>query len=262
MCGRYVQVKGVKVIEERFNVKIPQGVDIMPNYNVSPGQYAPVITNTCPREVQLFRFGLTPFWAKKAMCLINARAEGDRNSGNDPHYTGGKDIISKPAFRKPIRSQRCLVIADAFYEGTTAEKFDKPYVVYLKNKQSPFAFAGIWDTWQNPETEEEINSFAIVTTVANSLMQKLPHHRSPVILPRNREQIWLNSTKPLTDITHMLVPFPGELMNAYPVSPAMKSPKANDRSLLTPVGPALEPDESLKEVVTLQLHGMGHYKSK
>ena len=68
MCGRYVQVKSVKVIEERFNVKVPQGLDIMPNFNVSPGQYAPVITNNNPREVQLFRFGLTPFWLRR-LCV-------------------------------------------------------------------------------------------------------------------------------------------------------------------------------------------------
>lgn len=262
MCGRYIQVKNVEIIEERFNVRVPEGIELTPNYNVSPGDYAPVITNANPGEVQLLQFGLTPFWAKKPMYLFNARAEGDKNKENNPNYTGGKDIISKPSFRKPIRSQRCLVIADAFYEGTTKERLNKPYVVYLKGKQSPFAFAGIWDVWQNPETKEEINSFAIITTTANALLQKIPHHRSPVILPRNREQAWLNNNKPLTDITRMLQPINGELMNAYPVSTQVKNSRDKSKDLITPVGQPLTPDSGFKENTTLELHGMGHYKRK
>ncbi len=262
MCGRYIQVKNVQIVEERFNVKVPEGVELTPNFNVSLGDYAPVITNLKPNQVQLFQFGLTPFWAKKPMYLFNARSEGDRNQENDPNYAGGKDIINKPAFRKPIRSQRCLVIADAFYEGTTTDKLNKPYVVYLKGKQGPFAFAGIWDTWANKETGEEINSFAIITTIANSLMQLIPHHRSPIILPRNREQAWLKSEKPLTDITRMLEPYPGELMNAYPVANHVKDPKVKSKELIVPIGQPLSPDEGFKENVTLELHGMGHYKRK
>jgi len=261
MCGRYIQVKNVEVIEKRFNVNVPKELELTPNYNVSPGDYAPVIASNNPKQVQLFQFGLTPFWAKKPMYLFNARAEGDKNKENNPAYTGGKDIINKPAFRKPIRSQRCLVIADAFYEGTTNEHLNKPYVVYLKDKQGPFAFAGIWDTWLNPETSEEINSFAIITTTANSLLQKLPHHRSPVILPRNREQAWL-SNKPLTDITRMLQAFPGELMNAYPVDKAIKNASVKDKSLITPIGQPIETERGFKENVSLELHGMGLYKKK
>ncbi|MGD9993016.1 MAG: SOS response-associated peptidase [Salinivirgaceae bacterium] len=262
MCGRYIQVKNVQVIEERFNVKVPDGLELTPNFNVAPGDFAPVITSDKPNEVQLFQFGLTPFWAKKPMYLFNARAEGDHNKENAIHYKGGKDIINKPAFRKPIRSQRCLVIADAFYEGTSTDKLNKPYVVYLKGKQGPFAFAGIWDTWVNKESGEEINSFAIITTMANSLMQKIPHHRSPIILPRKREQTWLNSNAPLTDITRMLEPFPGELMNAYPVASRVKDSRIKGKELITPIGQPLFSDETFKENITLELHGMGHYKNK
>lgn len=262
MCGRYIQVKNIEIIEERFNVNVPEGITLTPNYNVAPGDYAPVITSDSPSEVQLMQFGLTPFWAKKPMYLFNARAEGDRNKENNPNYTGGKDIINKPSFRKPIRSQRCLVIADAFYEGSTKERLNNPYLVFLKGKQGPFAFAGIWDTWMNPETKEKINSFAIITTTTNSLLQKIPHHRSPVILPRNREQSWINNSKPLTDITRMLQPLPGELMNAYPISTQMKNARNKGKELIAPTGKALDLDTTYKGSTSLELHGMGHYKRK
>mgnify|MGYP003341682027 CR=1 FL=1 len=106
MCGRYVIVSSVETIEKRFNVKADDAAaEFKGNYNLGPGAVAPVITNTEPNRLQLFTFGLCPSWAKKRMYLFNARAEGDGNPENDPEYSGGKGIISKPSFRKPIRSQ-------------------------------------------------------------------------------------------------------------------------------------------------------------
>jgi len=257
MCGRYILVQKLEQIEKRFNVTAPDGVDWNPAYNISPGQLAPVITNDNPKEIQLFRFGMTPFWAKKAMYMINARAEGDHNKDDDPKFKGAKGIISKPSFRKPIRSQRCLVIADAFIEGTVKEKLSKPFVVYLKNNVRPFAFAGIWDEWANPETGEIIHSFAIITTTSNELLQKLPHHRSPVILQQRQESKWLNSALPLADVTKLLKPYPTDLMNAYPIDPAIKNPRAEGKELLKPIGERVIPEYDTKTTKDVELQGMG-----
>ena len=189
MCGRFILASDLTAIQKRFDVAVPEGLDFTPSYNIGPGKYSPVITNTAPGELQLFRFGLTPFWSKKkSMMFINARSEGDQNKEDATDYKGAKGIIAKPAFRKPIRSQRCLIPADAFIEGTTKEKLSKPFVVYLKEHVRPFAFAGIWDVWADQETGEEISSFAIITSSANALLQKIPHHRSPVILHREYER--------------------------------------------------------------------------
>lgn len=255
MCGRYVIVSSVETIEKRFQVTAdPVTVSFPPNYNVAPGAVVPVITNTEPGKLQLFTFGLCPSWAKKRMYLFNARAEGDGNPENDPAYSGGKGIIQKPSFRKPIRSQRCLVIADAFIEGTTGRGLDEPYVVYLKSGR-PFALAGIWDTWLNPETGELVNSFAIITVPPNSLLQRLPHHRSPVVLRRSDEYRWLRSEH-LHEITQLLEPYPSEDMNAYPVSPRLKNPKLNSRDLLEPVGERIVPETDVVVKNRLGLQGM------
>ena len=93
MCGRYILVQKLELIEKRFNVSTPQGVEWKPAYNISPGQLAPVITSDHPKELQLFRFGMTPFWAKKPMYMINARAEGDHNKEDDPNYQNGSGRI-------------------------------------------------------------------------------------------------------------------------------------------------------------------------
>lgn len=260
MCGRYVLIQKVEVIEKRFNVEAPEDFGYKPSYNIAPGSYAPVITNENQRQLQLFRFGMTPFWSKKPLLLINARAEGDHNPEDDPDYSGAKGIITKPSFRKPIRSQRCLVIADCFIEGTTREKLSKPFAVYLMEGERPFAFAGIWDTWADPETGEIIRSFAIITTVANELLRKIPHHRSPVILPRSLEQHWLNNDIPLSDVTGMLRPYPAEMMNAYPIDPAIKNPRANGPNLLKPVGQRLVPEFDVRRSQDINLQGMGMNK--
>jgi len=260
MCGRYILVQKLENIEKRFNVRAAFDAPLKPQYNIAPGRLAPVIASNNPHQLQLLRFGMTPYWSKTDKFFINARAEGEHNLDNSPNYKGAKGIIEKPAFRKPIRSQRCLVIADAFIEGTTEERLNKPFVIYLRNKIRPFAMAGIWDEWINPQTGEKIRSFAIITTVANELLLKLPHQRMPVILSPSDERKWLDLRLPLSDITALLKPFDASLMNAYPISPLIKSPKADGADLIEPIGPPLLPEENLQVKSYLQSSGMGNPK--
>lgn len=260
MCGRYILIQKAEVLEKRFGVRVPDAIHLVPSYNIAPGKLAPVITNDHPHEIQLFRFGMTPSWMTKPGLLINARAEGDHNSDNNPIYNGAKGIITKPAFRKPIRSQRCLIPADAFIEGPEKEKLSKPFVVYLRDKIRPFAFAGIWDCWKNPLTSELIYSFDIITTVANELMQKIQHHRSPVILHRGDEKNWLSDSLPLSEVTRLLIPYPAELMNAYPIAPTIKNPGADDPGLIHPAGQRLMSETILRSTSEVRITGMGNNK--
>lgn len=259
MCGRYVVISKISEIEERFGVQAAISFD--PRYNIGPGSYAPVITDAEPKKLQLFQFGMTPFWAKKRMYFFNARAEGDHNKENDPGYTGAKGIISKPAFRKSIRDKRCLVIADAFIEGTTKEKLDKPFLVHLPKGQRPFAFAGIWDEWADTETGEVVRSFSLITAPATPVLQKLPHHRSPVILTPGMEKRWLSHDTPLADITSMLRPYEGK-MNAYPISTDIKNPRHEGAQLLKPIGPPVLRERTLQLDSDIELHGMGFSRAR
>ena len=258
MCGRYVIAQKIQTIEKRFNVSSTNETlkKYRPNFNVSPGAEVPIISSDSPGKLTTAVFGLTPAWAKKKMYLFNARAEGDSNKENNPDYAGGKGIIQKPSFRKPIRSQRCLVIADCFIEGTTISGLNEPYLIYLQ-KRRPFAFAGIWDLWVDNNTGEQLKSFSIITTVANNLLQKIPHHRSPVILSQSQEAMWLNSTTPLEKITAILKPYPSEYMNAYPISKEIKSPKANSLDLIHPSGERLQVESEVVVKKDIKLQGMG-----
>lgn len=258
MCGRFILVQKLEAIEKRFNVVANFDNPLTPNYNIAPGTYTPVVASDNPKSLQMMRFGMTPFWSKTDKFFVNARAEGDHNPDDEPTYKGAKGIIEKPAFRKPIRSQRCLVIADAFIEGTVNEKLKKPFLIYLRNKVRPFAMAGIWDEWRNPRSGEIIRSFAIITTVANELLRVLPHHRMPVILHPSKERRWLDPETPLSDITAMLSPFDSNLMNAYPLRPEIKAPKAQGRALIEPNGPPLFPEEDYEVKSYLRREGMGN----
>jgi putative SOS response-associated peptidase YedK len=261
MCGRYVVVSKVEKIEKVFRLAKPAQMNLFaPNYNLSVGNPAPIITSEHPNELSIGQFGLTPSWAKKRMYLFNARSEGDSNKDDDPQYTGGKGIINKPSFRSSIRKQRCLVVADCFYEGSKKEGLSKPYLIYLKDRR-PFAFAGLWDKWVDTETGEIVLSFSIITTVANELLQDIGHHRSPVILRPEDESVWLNESSSLGAVTALLEPYPSTLMNAYPVSAAVKSPKNNGRELVEPEGQRISPEYEYKIVQELKLEGMGANKT-
>lgn len=261
MCGRFVQIIDIDVFIKRFGVSQPAGNVLSSNYNVAPGDLAYVITNDKPNELQAFNFGLTPSWAKKPMYLINARAEGDNNPENDINYSGKAGIASKPAFRTAIRSQRCLVIANAFYEGPAKEKLSKPYLI-RRHDEDVFAFAGIWDTWVNDKTGEVSNSFSVITTVANSATLKIGHHRSPVILNKKDEKLWLDMDLPIEHVLELLKPFPGDLLKTEAVSIQVKDPKNKSIELMIPIdeNKVTEYDISVKK--DLRLEGMGSGKRK
>ncbi len=258
MCGRYAVVSKLKIIEKEFQVDISEVLDRFTfNPNIAPGDDALVITDDAPDQVQLFQFGFTPHWAKKKMYVINARSEGDHNKENQSSYTGAKGIISKPMFRKAIRQQRCLVIADAFVEGTTTHKLSDPYLVYRGGNKRPFAMAGIWDEWTDVTTGEITKSFAVLTTAPTPLMQKIPHHRSPLVLSQDAEKQWLNRDAPLDEITAMLQPFDDTDFNAYPISTAIKSGKNKSIDILKPKGDRLRKEYEHVFYQDLELQGMG-----
>lgn len=255
MCGRYSVVSKLEIIEQRFNAQATFDAFLSPN--IALGDEAPVISSENPRQIQCYRFGLQPHWAQKSMILINARSEGDHNPDNQPNYRGAMGIINKPAFRKPIRQQRCLIIADAFVEGPTVDRLNKPFLVYPTAPAGPFAFAGIWDEWMDPKSRQTIRGFSIITAPPLPVVAQLGHHRSPVVLRQEDENVWLDSQAHLADITALLRQNAALGWNAYPIAKDIKSAREKSIDLLAPVGDALLPTISYNFTQQLALHGMG-----
>jgi putative SOS response-associated peptidase YedK len=96
---------------------------------------------------------------------------------------------------------------------------------------SPFAFAGLWETWQNGE---EIRSCSIITKDANDLMGEI-HHRMPVILPPENYGVWLDQGFDEKEaLSDLLRPYPSEEMEAYEVSRKVNRPSNNEPSVIEP----------------------------
>ncbi len=214
MCGRFSQTKSKQDIKKRFNVsKVNDTIASM--FNVAPEMGVPVILNTVPDEITLARWGLLPSWAKEEKSqysMINARAE---------------TLYEKPAFKRLVKSHRCLIIADSFYEWKRIGARKQPYRILLKDGES-FAFAGLWDLWE--KGENAILSCTIITTSANELVNDI-HERMPVILSREQEQDWLRFTD-TTKILRLLRPFDAEKMQVYPISTMINNP-GNDSPEVT-----------------------------
>ena len=222
MCGRYSFILEDEMIKERFGVTVRSAI-YKARYNCAPTQKLAVISNENPGELTLYRWGLIPFWAKDISIgnkLINAKSE---------------TILEKPSFKNSFKSKRCLVLSDGFYEwkkGTVKTPFR-----ITRRDGSAFAMAGIWDQWTNAEGEE-IRSFAILTTVPNSLMEKI-HDRMPVILDRETEMKWIENS-PAEALIELMKPCDASSLLAYPVSTLVNSPRYDSPEILKPVGDPLD----------------------
>ncbi len=73
-------------------------------------------------------------------------------------------ITTSAAYREPMKRRRCLVPADWFYEWKKLdEKTKQPYAIAMKD-QSLFAFAGLWDSWEDKETGKTLETYTVITT--------------------------------------------------------------------------------------------------
>jgi putative SOS response-associated peptidase YedK len=215
MCGRYRLSRRKQLVEEYFDSP-SEDQDWNPRYNIAPTQHIPVIRQHPKepiRQLSLMRWGLSPSWSKDpsaAASMINARAE---------------TASTKPAFRDALKSRRCLVPADGFYEWMRAGKAKQPYCFEV-NEGELFAFAGIWDRWRDP-SGNWMKTCSILTTTPNAVIAAV-HDRMPVILDSDSYDVWLDPG--MTNVkaaSELLKPYDARLMRCYPVSSRINS-VAND----------------------------------
>lgn len=207
MCGRFALTAPASTIAEIFQVDVLP--DLLPRYNVAPtSEVVCVVQAEGKREIQSFRWGLIPMWAKDkkiAYQTLNARAE---------------TISTKPVFRAAFKRRRLLIVADGFYEWQKDGKKKIPHLIQMDDGR-PFGMAGVWERWTDPETGEEIRSCSIVTTGPNALMESI-HNRMPVILPPERWDTWLDpAVNDPAQLQELLVPYPAEGMKERRVAKAV-----------------------------------------
>ncbi len=237
MCKRFVVVKSIREIEKRYQAFADDELSYKPSANIAKSDAALVITNKDPQQLQMFQFGLTLANSKRQTYVTNIPMEGKLNREyNTANYTGPKGILTMPQFKGPIRSQRCLIVCDAFIAGPRNAELDKPYLIFPRSKQQKFSLAGIWDTWIDPYTGKGINSFAIITAPANKLMKRIGHHRCPVVLLNGEDEyVWLKTNEPLANATALMKPFDYQVFDAYRISNEIKNRNHKYLKLLAPI---------------------------
>ena len=227
MCGRYTLTADAESIQLAFGL---DGVSDWPRprYNIAPSQSAPVITNRDPGRLSFLKWGLVPSWAKDPAIghrMINARSE---------------TAAEKPSFRAAFKRRRCLVPADGFYEWTRQGHQKIPMYIHLENR-ALFAFAGLWERRENPDGSL-LETCAILTTEANSLIRPL-HHRMAVILAPEHYEMWLSSEAIETAaLMSLMSPHPADSMRVYEVSSEVNHPANDHAGLIEPFAAPQQPD--------------------
>lgn len=223
MCGRFLNRTPASETARIFGTSNP-----VPNYparyNLAPTEGVLAVRfnpDDGKRHLDVVRWGLIPIWAKDRSIgnkLINARAEG---------------IAETPAFRDAFAKRRCLVPADGFYEWKKGVSGKEPYAI-VPVGDPLFAFAGLWDRWRDPNTQEVVRSCTIITCPANELLAPI-HDRMPAILDRTDWAKWLgDEAAKRPELLKLLKPFPAERVRAYRIGQRVNNVRNDDAALLEP----------------------------
>jgi putative SOS response-associated peptidase YedK len=221
MCGRYAATLPPEMMVELFNLL--NSIDYPPRYNIAPTQpIAAIWEQMGRRTVQLVRWGFVPTWVKdprEFSLLINARAES---------------MLEKPSFRDAVRSQRCIIPADGYYEWMkTPDGGKQPYYITQASGQT-MAFAGLYSQWAGPNGEEV--DTALIVTVEPNLEVSSIYERMPAILHGAAIDGWLNTRDvDAAEAAAQCRTPPDGTMTYWPVSRTIGSATAEGPDLIRPL---------------------------
>jgi putative SOS response-associated peptidase YedK len=211
MCGRFTQTYTWAEISAFLRV-IGPARNLRPRYNIAPTTTIDVVRpGPTGRELVPMRLGLVPSWRKKPLndlpSTFNARAES---------------VAEKPMFRSAFKARRCIIPASGFYEWTGERGAKTPHYFSARDGY-PLAFAGLWEGWRNPETQESVDSATIVVGQANDWMRPF-HDRMPVILDWRDADAWMSGEQP----GQLLHPPPEDALQEWTVSPHVNRSGVSD----------------------------------
>lgn len=209
-------------IEKRFNADASELSDFDFRYFYKAFEFPllPVITVQEPGKIRLMHWGLIPSWTRDSEQAMHIRT-GTCNAR-------GESLHAKPSFRNAAARQRCLVLVTGFFEWQHTAGQKIPWFIRQK-QQELFALGGIFDQWHNPETDRQMNTFSIVTTRANPLMEKIHNtkKRMPVILEQKNEPAWISEHLEAEMEAQLLSPFNANEMHAHTVGKKISGKNAD-----------------------------------
>jgi putative SOS response-associated peptidase YedK len=220
MCGRYTLTDpDPRLLRFRFGLTEAAEIEQVPRYNVAPTDsvLAVRLNEEGERDPGVLRWGLIPHHADPDTfdrLLINARAE---------------TVAEAPAFREAFEADRCLIVADGFYEWRAEETGKKPVWITRPDRE-PFAFAGLWAAARRGDGSS-IHSCAIVTCEPSEVVAPI-HDRMPVILGQQAEEGWLEPGSSPAELLGLLVPT--DELEVTEVSDAVNDVRQDGPALIEP----------------------------
>ncbi|MFC2112685.1 SOS response-associated peptidase [Bacteroidota bacterium] len=200
-------------LEQRFGARFTEPSSFRPGYYFNAFEIPdlPVIQVEDPESIGMLKWGLIPFWVRDAAAAEDIR----RKTFNARMET----ILEKPSFRESAKSRRCLVLCKGFYEWQQRDKEKIPHYIYLQG-EPPIAMAGLYENWTDRETGEMIRTCTIITTAANSMMEKIHNtkKRMPLILGPGDEKFWIDPDLSPEKAYSYLKPVAAEQMAAHTIS--------------------------------------------
>ncbi len=202
--------------------------------------YAPVLKKTAHDDFDIveMEWGFLPAYISSREAATRMRVGYKKEDGQfqPPMVTlnavGEELLFPRKIYREAALHNRCLVLSTGFFEWRhvfpqnkktgkplkTAVKY--PYHIQVK-EQDYFFMAGIWTPWQDRETGEYAETFAVVTTAANGLMEQVHNSkkRMPLILTEALAWEWLMDDLPESRINEIArYQFPAIQMEACSIA--------------------------------------------
>ncbi|XP_023811040.1 embryonic stem cell-specific 5-hydroxymethylcytosine-binding protein [Oryzias latipes] len=184
-----------------------------PSYNKSPQSMSPVLVSQrhfderAPADecvLASMRWGLIPSWFKE-----NDPSKMQYSTSN----CRSENILQKKSYKDPLlKGQRCVILADGFYEWQKREKDKQPFFIYFPQTKTPdpdpnksvgeapaewtgwklLTMAGLFDRWTPPDGGEALYSYSVITVSACPNLQSI-HNRMPAVLDGEEEvRRWLD----------------------------------------------------------------------
>lgn len=204
--------------------------DELPEYYFVSGFSHPRLPIVKQEGIFLYQWGLIPAWAKDA--------QGAKEIQSKTLNAVGETVFGKPSFRKSIASKRCLLGVNGFYEWRDFNSKKYPYLIKVKGDEL-FSLGCIYENWVDKSTGEIKNTFSILTTPANPMMEKIHNlkKRMPLIISREKEKSWIDNSLSPEQIKSLIKSFPENEMEAYTISTQANSPRNNRNvpEILNPV---------------------------
>ena len=178
-------------------------------------------------NIEMMHWEFIPSYIKTMEALVHFRKGGiNSNTGKKdfPHNTLnaiGEEVLNKPTYKEAALKRRCLILASGFYEWRHfippgGKDIAYPYYVDMIGEEY-FFMAGIYNPWIDQQSGEMVDSFSILTTKANSLMEQVHNNkkRMPVILPQEEASEWIRNDLSVERISSIArYSIPSNMLNA------------------------------------------------